>query len=129
MENRDVENFAAEIEAEKYLLPAVFAKNDTIVKKSFWKKFGRVASLIPFAQELHCSIDPKTPPRVRAILLGALAYFILPTDLIPDFIAGLGFSDDATVLTVAISIVAGHITDVHQTQAKSTLKAFTDDVS
>ncbi len=126
MEDTGNNNFTSDTNVNKYQLPVVFEKNQKTVKKSFWRKFGRVAGLIPFAPELlsayYCSIDPETPVRVRAILLAALAYFILPADLIPDFIIGLGFSDDATVLTAAIGIVAGHITDAHKSLASSTIK-------
>jgi uncharacterized membrane protein YkvA (DUF1232 family) len=121
-----IERIATEINSEKHQLPSTIVKNQKAVKKGFWKKIARVASLIPFAHELlsayYCSIDPKAPTRVRAILLAALAYFIVPTDLIPDFIVGLGFSDDASVLTAAIGIVAGHISDKHKSQAKSALR-------
>jgi len=124
-------DFTSDTNIEQYQLPVVFEKNQKTVKKSFWRKFGRVASLIPFAPELlsayYCSIDPETPARVRAILLAALAYFILPADLIPDFIIGLGFSDDATVLTAAISIVAGHISDAHKSRANTTIKQLAED--
>jgi len=126
MEDTGNNNFTSDTNVENYQLPVVFEKNQKTVIKSFWRKFGRVTSLIPFAPELlsayYCSIDPETPARVRAILLAALAYFILPTDLIPDFIVGLGFSDDATVLTAALGIVAGHISDAHKSQANSTIK-------
>jgi len=131
MEDSEDSNFASDTNIEKYQLPVVFEQNQKTVKKSFWRKFGRVASLIPFAPELlsayYCAIDPETPARVRAILLAALAYFILPADLIPDFIVGLGFSDDATVLTAAISVVAGHISDAHKSRANSTLKQLAGD--
>ncbi len=126
MKNSDVNDFASDINQDKYQLPAIYEKNEKTVRTGFWKKIARVASLIPFTQEIlsayYCSIDPQTPTRVRAILLAALAYFILPTDLIPDFIVGLGFSDDATVLTAAIGIVAGHITDAHKSQAETTIQ-------
>ena len=125
MEDAGIENFSSETNIDKCQLPAVIARNDQTVKKSFWRKFIRVATLIPFAPELlaayYCAADPQTPARVRAILLAALAYFILPADLIPDFIVGLGFSDDATVLTAAISIVAGHITQDHKSKAQTTI--------
>jgi len=131
MEDTENNNFASDTNIEQYQLPVVFEKNQKTVKTSFWRKFGRVAGLIPFAPELlsayYCAIDPETPARVRAILLAALAYFILPADLIPDFIIGLGFSDDATVLTAAISIVAGHISETHKSQASSTIKQLVED--
>jgi uncharacterized membrane protein YkvA (DUF1232 family) len=50
-----------------------------------------------------------------------LAYFVVPTDMIPDFIAWLGYTDDAAVLATAIRSVAGAIKDTHREKARSTL--------
>ena len=73
---------------------------------------------IDFAREAvaawHCARDPKTPARVKAILIGALAYFILPTDVITDVLLGLGFADDAAVFWAAWKAVSGHITEGHR---------------
>ena len=63
---------------------------------------------------MHCARDPKTPARVKAILIGALAYFILPTDVITDVLLGLGFADDAAVFWAAWKAVSGHITEGHR---------------
>lgn len=38
----------------------------------------------------------------RAIILGALLYFVLPTDVTPDFIPGIGYLDDTIVLGIVI---------------------------
>src|SRR3546814_19973984 len=57
------------------------------------------------------------------MLLAALAYFVVPSDMIPDFIAGLGFTDDATVLFATVRMVAGHISDRHHEQARRRLIA------
>jgi uncharacterized membrane protein YkvA (DUF1232 family) len=95
------------------------------VKKKFWGTFKRAARQIPFSENLvaayYCAFDPATPVRVRAVLLGALAYFVLPFDAIPDIIAGVGFSDDASVLLIAIATVSAHITPAHRAKAKETL--------
>jgi len=95
------------------------------VKAKFWATFRKAARYIPFAEDLvaayYCALDPATPTRVRAILLGALAYFILPLDLIPDFVAGIGFTDDATVLLAAIATVSAHITPEHRAKARKAL--------
>src|SRR6185369_1553389 len=95
------------------------------VKSRFWSTFRKAARQIPFAEDLvaayFCALDPATPGTVRATLLGALAYFILPFDIIPDFIAGLGFTDDATVLLAAIGMVRGHITPIHREAARRAL--------
>lgn len=99
--------------------------DERTVERGFWTKLGTVAARIPFAQEAvsayYAARDPQTPTRVKAVLLGALAYFVVPTDLIPDFIAGLGFTDDATVLLLAAQTVAGHIKEPHRQRASEKL--------
>ena len=95
------------------------------VRRRFWSTFRKAARFIPFADELvaayYCALDPATPQRVRLMLLAALAYFILPFDAIPDFIAGIGFSDDAAVLFGTIALVRAHITPVHREAARRAL--------
>tara|TARA_R110002124_G_scaffold13943_3_gene63050 strand:- start:1193 stop:1564 length:372 start_codon:yes stop_codon:yes gene_type:complete len=112
--------------ADKNLnLPAVYARDEKTVRMGFWKKLAHVAGKIPFAEDAaaawFCTRDPKTPFRVKATLMAALAYFVLPTDLVPDFIAGFGFTDDATVLMAAIGLVSSHLTDAHRTAARKAL--------
>ena len=113
------------INPDKVQLPAVVARNARIVEESFWKKLLRVAGKIPFAEDAaaayFCAADPRTPARVRAILLAALAYFVVPFDVIPDFVAGFGFTDDAAVLALAISLVSRHIDDGHRRRARAAL--------
>ncbi|MCP4326973.1 MAG: DUF1232 domain-containing protein [Alphaproteobacteria bacterium] len=92
------------------------------VRRDFWRKLRRVAGRIPFAEEAvsayFCAADPRTPHRVRVVLIGALAYFVVPADMIPDFIAGLGFTDDATVMMAAVTAMAPHIADRHRQRAR-----------
>ncbi|MDE1986001.1 MAG: DUF1232 domain-containing protein [Alphaproteobacteria bacterium] len=106
-------------------LPAVIARNQRTVERSFWKKLLKVAGRIPFAEDLaaayFCAVDPLTPGRVRGVLFAALAYFVIPTDVIPDFIAGFGFTDDAAVLATAIGLVSGHIKPHHRQRARAAL--------
>ncbi len=106
-------------------LPAVMARNEKRVRFSFWKKMLKVGGRIPFAEEAasayFCAIDRRTPTRVRATLLAALAYFVLPADVVPDFIAAVGFTDDATVLLTALGIVQTHIKPRHSEQARRAL--------
>lgn len=95
------------------------------VRRRFWQTFRRAARFIPFSEELvaayYCALDPKTPHRVRGILLAALAYFVLPIDAVPDIIAAVGFTDDVTVLVGAIALVRAHITPAHRARARETL--------
>ncbi|MEL6819453.1 MAG: YkvA family protein [Pseudomonadota bacterium] len=99
--------------------------NEQRVRDSFWPKFKRVASNLPFASDIlsayYCAMDPETPTRVRGVLFAALAYFILPLDSLPDFIVGFGFTDDIAVLTAAFAAVHGSIKKAHRAAAKNTL--------
>lgn len=106
--------------------PIVIRPGDrTRVERGFWRKLKAVARHIPFAEDAvaayFCAFDPATPTRVRAILFAALAYFILPTDLIPDFLPVLGFTDDAAVLAAALQLVASHMQPEHREAARNAL--------
>ncbi|WEK50632.1 MAG: YkvA family protein [Candidatus Kaistia colombiensis] len=95
------------------------------VRRGFWKTFRAAARHIPFSEDVaaayFCAFDSATPIRVRATLLGALAYFVLPIDAVPDFLVGIGFADDATVLMTALTLLRGHIRPVHYEAAKQVL--------
>ena len=101
------------------------ARDRDSVRRRFWIKFKRVVSQLPFAEELlaayYCAFDKETPRHVQVALLGAIAYFILPFDFIPDVMPVLGFTDDAAVLATAIRMVASHITPDHRAAAKAAL--------
>lgn len=96
------------------------------LKRRFWDKLKRVAGKIPFAEDLVaaflCATDPATPSRVKLILLGAIAYFVFPTDAVADLLPLIGFADDAAVLAAAITQVAGSITDEHREKARTILR-------
>lgn len=95
------------------------------VRRRFFSTLRKAVRYIPFADDLvaayYCALDPATPHKVRAVLLAALAYFVLPFDAVPDILAGVGFGDDATVLLAAITIVGAHITPVHREAARRAL--------
>jgi uncharacterized membrane protein YkvA (DUF1232 family) len=102
------------------------AQDRESVRRRFWIKFKKVVSKLPFAEELlaayYCAFDKQTPRHVQASLLGAIAYFILPFDFVPDMLPVLGFTDDAAILATAIRIVASHITPEHREAARAALK-------
>ncbi|MFG1463798.1 YkvA family protein [Xanthobacter sp. DSM 24535] len=97
------------------------AKDESFVAKGFWQKLKRTAAHVPFAQEAvaayFAAFDHATPLRVRATLMGALAYFVLPLDSIPDILPAIGFSDDAAVLFLAYRALTSHITPAHHAAA------------
>lgn len=107
------------------LLPAQIARNERIVRDGFWRKLRRALGRIPFAEDavaaFYCASDSRTPLHARAIMLAALAYFVLPIDLVPDALTVIGFTDDATVLATAIAVAGAHIRPEHRAKAKRAL--------
>jgi uncharacterized membrane protein YkvA (DUF1232 family) len=103
-----------------------FARDEATVRRGFWKKARRVAAGLPFAEDLlaayYCAFDRETPLQVKAALIGALAYFVLPFDFIPDVLPVLGFADDAAVLATALRMVAGHMRPEHRDAARAALE-------
>ena len=101
------------------------ARERAYVRRGFWTKAKRVAASLPFAEELltayYCAFDRATPRHVQAALIGALAYFVLPFDAIPDMLPVLGYTDDAAVLAAAIKLVSTHIRPEHRAAAQAAL--------
>lgn len=101
------------------------AADEQKLKQKFWRKLRRLAARLPFAEDLiaahYCAFDRQTPLRVKAALVGAIAYFVLPTDAIPDVLPLIGYADDAAMLAAAIRLVAAHITPDHRETARRTL--------
>jgi uncharacterized membrane protein YkvA (DUF1232 family) len=102
-----------------------FARRERMVRADLLPKLKRVLARVPFAEDLlaayYAVLDRRTPFAVRATLVGALAYFVLPTDIVPDFLVGLGFTDDAAILYAALRSVAGAIEERHRDAARSWL--------
>ncbi|WP_370874373.1 YkvA family protein [Amorphus orientalis] len=101
-----------------------FAQEE-VVRSRFWRTLKRAVGQIPFVEDVvaayYCALDPQTPLRVRATLFGALGYFVLPTDAVPDILLGIGFADDISVLVGAIALASTHIKDEHRREARRAL--------
>ena len=104
---------------------ARLVREQAYVRRGFWSKLRRFAVALPFAEDLlaayYCAFDRDTPRHVQAALVGALAYFVLPFDVIPDMMPVLGFTDDAAVLLAALRMVAGHMRAEHRDAARAAL--------
>jgi uncharacterized membrane protein YkvA (DUF1232 family) len=113
------------IEAEMSWDVAKLAREQAYVRRSFWSKLRRFAAALPFAEDLlaawYCAFDRDTPRHVQVALVGALAYFVLPFDAIPDMMPVLGFTDDAAVLATALKLVASHVRPEHRDAAKQAI--------
>jgi uncharacterized membrane protein YkvA (DUF1232 family) len=105
-----------------------FKEHERNVRRDFWSALKHFAGRLPFVEELvaayYCALDPATPMRVRGILLAALAYFVVRWRYRPLNwlwrLPGLGFTDDAAVLTALFGL-SSHITPVHRAAAARAL--------
>ncbi|MEP2981576.1 MAG: YkvA family protein [Lentilitoribacter sp.] len=125
----------SENEINAILSPADFEqqqKQEKKIRRKFWPTLKNALAQLPFSEDVvtayFCAMDKNTPTHVRGVLLAALAYFVLPTDLIPDFIAMIGFGDDVAVLTVAITTLKKHMTVEQRDAARQALKDLKSDI-
>jgi uncharacterized membrane protein YkvA (DUF1232 family) len=65
----------------------------------------------------YCLQDHDTPRWAKGVIIGALGYLILPTDLIPDIIPGMGYGDDWGAIVAALGTVAAYVKDEHKAKA------------
>lgn len=70
----------------------------------------------------YAAQNPQTPTWAKTTIYGALGYFILPIDAIPDMLPGVGYTDDLGVIAAAITAVSMYITDEVKQQAAQKLR-------
>lgn len=97
-------------------------------ESSFWDKVKKFASkagvkVIYTALKLYYTMQsPDTPAWAKAVIIGALGYFIAPIDVIPDITPVVGFADDLGVLAAATASVVTNITPAIKAEAKRKTK-------
>ena len=98
------------------------AEDESALRRKFWRKLKREVASVPFLEDVltahYCAFDRNTPVHVKAVLIGAIAYFVMPDDLIPDYLPIIGYADDAAVLGMAIKLMSSHIKPEHREAAR-----------
>lgn len=130
--SRDVTFDAAEvISKDRALVPSVMKLNEERVATGFWPKIARAFAHIPFAKDAlsvwYCARDDDTPIAAKGMMLAALAYFVMPVDVIPDFIAGLGYTDDAAVFTALMAVIGRNLKPRHRLAAQRDIERLRGD--
>jgi len=71
-----------------------------IVKSLGWRGFFRLITHLPSFLKLFSRLikDPRVPLTAKLLLVGVLAYVVLPVDFVPDFLIGVGQLDDLAVI-------------------------------
>lgn len=100
------------VDVEPEVLDEAHAQSSNVLKKAL-----RLAGKLPFMRQVVAMVyafrDPNVPIAKKAIIAGAVLYFLSPMDLIPDFIAGIGYADDAAVVIGAFKAVQDIISEEH----------------
>ncbi len=85
----------------------------------FIKGTGRRIHFLPkLLMIFYCMQDKDTPKIVKLALMGAIGYVLLPLDFVPDAFAGVGWIDDAAVVTAAIRLAGTYIKPEHMEKVR-----------
>jgi uncharacterized membrane protein YkvA (DUF1232 family) len=94
-------------------------------RRKLWRAIKREAASLPFLQDVltayYCIFDRHTPLYVKAVLAGALAYFVVPEHLVPKNLPLINLADDAAIVALAMKAVASHIKPEHREAARRAL--------
>lgn len=110
---QNIENYQSE-----YSESGLWSKVKSVAKKAGIKTIYMVLLLHYVLKSPNVSIEDK------AKIYGALGYFILPIDLIPDFIPIVGYSDDVAALAYALHAVWKNVTPEIKQQAQQKLRSW-----
>ena len=109
----------------RQLVLAAQPVNARLVRAAFWPKLRRLAASAPFAEDalalFYCAFDRETPAAAKGLLVAALAYFVIPRRYRPRQFAGLGFTDDAAVIAMALAAAGRAILPKHRAAARAAL--------
>ena len=90
----------------------------------FWSKMRRLVGIAGHKIVYNALLlyyvltSHNVPVKYKSAIIGALGYLILPTDFIPDFLVGIGYTDDLTALLAVVKMVADCITPEIETAAE-----------
>jgi uncharacterized membrane protein YkvA (DUF1232 family) len=101
------------------------AADEAELRRRFWRMLKREAASLPFAEQLltayYCAFDRRTPLYVKAMLIGAIVYFVVPDRFMTKAIPLIAAADDAAILAVVFKAVSSHIKLEHREAAQRTL--------
>jgi uncharacterized membrane protein YkvA (DUF1232 family) len=119
------------LDPKKALAPVTVQLNEERVRQGFLPKIRKMATKVPFAADAlsvwWAARDPETPAAAKGMMFAALAYFVLPTDALPDILPVIGFTDDAAVFAALIAILGKTLKPRHKEAAQAFLQRLSND--
>ena len=109
----EIENLDIEKYRDRYSEEGLWEKIRKNIAKIGVKVIYQALLLFYVAQSPNC------PTKIKAGIIGALGYLISPLDLIPDFMPGIGFADDAAAIAAAVALAQVYINDEIRAQARA----------
>jgi len=113
--------------------PEILEDPKAIDRRGFFRKARRFAGKLPFVRDIVAMWfalgDDRTPLWAKAVMAGAIAYFVGPTDLVPDLFIGLGYGDDAMVALSALKSISEYVRGEHYDRADDWLLLASDSVA
>ena len=68
---------------------------------------GATGTIVLSLGKLLSALDnPATPTHLKALIVGAIGYIVLPLDLIPDITPGIGYADDLASVAGVVAAVS-----------------------
>lgn len=116
MKEKDIQRYQGHYSEQK------FSGKLTKVAKRAGQKIVYAVLLLYYVLKV-----PSVPKKDKATILGALGYFILPLDLLPDVLPVVGFTDDLSAILLALHAVWKNITpEVKELAASKAREIFGD---
>lgn len=121
-------HFPRSIMSEKPQLPARLSAPRWYSAPRLWRTLKKATltagrkTLLTALILFYCLQDRDTPTWAKGVIIGALGYLVLPTDLIPDIIPGAGYGDDWGALVAALGTVAAYVKDEHKIKATAQME-------
>jgi uncharacterized membrane protein YkvA (DUF1232 family) len=90
-----------------------FNKDKNYIEENLWEKVEKTGKKISFAKDILALFSYMTDSNVpwyrKSIVVGALLYFILPIDAVPDLLPLVGYLDDLGVIAAVIKFMGSEI--------------------
>lgn len=95
-----------------------YREGEEFVNEELWTKLERVGKRISFAKDVKALFrymrDPYVSWHRKAIVVGALVYFITPIDAVPDIAPLIGYLDDLGVITAVLKFLGSELVPYYE---------------